>query len=90
MKLTAQRKGDPITSGVFTSRNMAAWWRQRMRAHALDWRSWRGTGCSDYEASALHQARNCRDAALRNLSLSQIKHQTPNQTPNQTLNTQTP
>lgn len=82
MKLTAQRKGDPVTCALFSSWTMARWWRQRMRAHALDWRSWRFTGCRDYEASALQSAKQCRDAALRHLIRSEIKHQTPNtQTP---------
>lgn len=66
MKLTAQRKGDAITSHMVKRSTTAVWWRERMRSRALDWRQWKDTQCIEYASDALALAISARNLALKN------------------------
>lgn len=64
VKLTAQRKGDPLTTSLTSSFDRARWYRQRMRAAALAFRRWRRYSGISWARSELQHAITLRNRAL--------------------------
>ncbi len=64
MKLTAQRKGNALTTSLVPAFDRARWYRQRMRAAALRFRRWSATPCHSYAEEALNAAVDLRARAL--------------------------
>ena len=64
MKLTAHRKGNPVSTSLISAFDRARWYRQRMRAAALAFRRWSQTPIYSYAQDQLDAAKDLRDHAL--------------------------